>query len=36
MGKNMPLLIKPTALQLYSHKIDDIAKNIQVLKPDKK
>lgn len=32
----MPLLIKPTALQLYTHKINKIAKNIQVVKPDKK
>lgn len=32
----MPLLIKPTALQLYSYKIDDIEKNTQVFNPDKK
>lgn len=32
----MPLLIKATALQLYSYNINNIAKNIQVLNPDKK
>ncbi|MCU1796344.1 hypothetical protein CUU45_03470 [Pectobacterium polaris] len=35
MWKNMPLLIKPTEFQIYSHNIDDITKNIQVLNPDK-
>ncbi len=31
--KNMPLLIKPTALQLYSNKIDDIEKKHSGFEP---
>lgn len=32
----MPLLIKPTALQLYSYNINKIAKKYSGREPDKK